>query len=151
MANTNLPTNVTAGTADHPGLHNDVNVEINELSRNTGLRDVTSLLANGWTATAVRIERVRDRVYLYLRGLDGSAASGTSFMAMSSLGGGFSPMDGSYRGPVLWDSTPEPGARITITNAGFLGTTGMVMGGQWVEVSYRTVQSFPSSFPGTAV
>src|SRR5690606_8631200 len=100
MANTSLPTGLTTGNTTHIADHNTLHAEVNELSRSTGLRDITSLLANGWTATGVRIERIRDHVYFYWRGLDGSAATSNALIEFGSapaVSNRFASMDGSYQ------------------------------------------------------
>lgn len=151
MPNTSLPESIVVNAGDLVGDAEVAWAEINRLSKTTGLRDITSLLENGWTATGVRIERIVDHVHLYVRGLDGISATGNSFLSMSSLGSGFAPMGNSWRSSVYWDSNAEPNARVTITNANFLGTSGTAWGGQWNLITYRTEQNFPSTFPGTAV
>ena len=83
MPNTSLSTTVTGTTTGHAGMHNIVHAEINRLSRDTFLCDAAGLLANGWTLDAggfVYLRRVNDEVTLYIRGLNGSAATSNIFL-----------------------------------------------------------------------
>lgn len=78
MPNTTLPTNLAPGS---PGLisnANTVHSEMNRLSRDTGWRNVTSLLRNGASATTARIRRQDNLVIFEVRDLDVSAVSGVS-------------------------------------------------------------------------
>lgn len=84
MPNTTLPTDVTSGSTGHAGFHNTVHTEINRLTRDTGLRDISGYLINGWTLDSggyALIRRVDERVTLYLKGLNGSAATTQTFLA----------------------------------------------------------------------
>lgn len=158
MANTSLPTGLTTGNTSHIPNHNTLHAEVNELSRATGLRDITSLLANGWTATGVRIERVRDLVYFYWRGLDGSAATSNAFLTFGSGSGNisdrFASMDGSYQTELHLD---DAGAtyRFRVTAANMQVPTApdrRALGGYWKMAIWRAPSSaWPSSLPGTAV
>lgn len=162
MPNTNLPTNVTTGSTTHIPDHNTIAVEINELSRSTGLRDVTSLLANGWTVAAsggVRIERVRDWVYFYWRGLDGTAATSNAFLLFgdgtgTTISERFSPMGGSYQTELHADDAGA-GYRLRANNLNMQVPSSAdrrALGGFWKMTTWRaSTTSWPSVLPGTAV
>lgn len=55
-----------------------------ELTRDTGWRDITGSLRNGWTATYVHIRRIRERVIMRHNGLDGTAATSNQFIALAT-------------------------------------------------------------------
>lgn len=149
MSNTNLPESIIVGAGDFAGDAEVAWAEINRLSRTTGLRDITSLLANGWTATGVWLERVQDWVYLYVQGLDGSAA--TAAAALTGLDG-CQPF-AATRSAVLWDSSAAPAARLTVTSTQVLATTGVVFASQVQVMQWRTTTAFPAEidWPGVAV
>ena len=155
MANSSLPTNVTAGTPDLPGMLNETHTEVNELSRATGLRDVTGLLANGWTATAVYIERIRDHVYLYWRGLDGTASTSAAFLTFGSGAGNisnrFAPLDGSWQSALHWDDNNEQ-YRLRGSALNLHTPSQRDLGGYIKMEIYRAASSaWPTTLPGTAV
>lgn len=83
MPNTTLPTNVTSGTTGHAGFHNTLHAEVNALSRDTGLRDLSTKLVNGWTLDPggfIYLRRRDSDVELHVQGLNGSAASSNIFL-----------------------------------------------------------------------
>lgn len=160
MANTSLPTGLTTGTTTHIADHNTIHAEVNELSRDTGLRSLTSLLANGWTATGVRIERVRDLVHFYWRGLDGSAATSAAFLTFGPGAGDipieFSSMDGSYQSAVHADNTGGTyriraiSPNIQVASSG--GTALRDLGGYWRMTTWHAASSaWPSRTVGSTV
>lgn len=151
MANTTLPTNITSGTTGLISDANTVHGEVNELSRNTGLRSVSSLLINGWTATSVYIERVRDHTYLYVRGLDGTGASSGAFLSFSDLGAGFRPIGNSFQSDLHEDAAGDP-IRLRADANNILSPL-RDWGGYNRVIVWRSTASFPaeSSWPGTAV
>jgi len=153
MATTNLPTNINPGVTDT--FEADVETAwkaINDLTRETGLRNVTSYLVNGWTAASVQIERIRDRVYLYVKGLNGASATSSRWMDFSGagIGTGFAPADVT-EGPALRTGSTYD-ARITVSlSGGFSSPTGFDLGtGSVREMSWRCVASWPSPLPGSA-
>lgn len=151
MANSSLRTNIQANDTGNLADRNTVHSEVNELSRDTGVRDVTSLLINGWTASSVKIERIRDRVYLYIRGLNGASATSTRFMDFSGgLGSSFSPADATESPALRTGSTYD--ARVTASLTGGLSCpTGVDLGtASTREISWRCTASWPSTLPGAA-
>lgn len=99
---TSLPTNVTAGTPDLPGMLNESHAALNLLSRDTGWCDATSFVRNGWTASAVHIRRTNEAAHLLIRGLDRSNATSNSFLLLAGAAPGVHPRmlggSGSMRG-----------------------------------------------------
>lgn len=111
MPNTTLPTSLAPGS---PGLISNANIvhaEMNRLSRDTGWRNVTSLLRNGASATTARIRRQDNLVIFEVRNLDISAVPGVSDGSPVELlkGGGEGSSDISsnflndypIRGPIM--------------------------------------------------
>lgn len=112
MPNTSLPTGLNANTTGHVDFHNTIHAEINLLSRRTGRRNLKDLLINGWAIDpnanggGIHAEIIDDRVYLYIRGLDGTNATNVKFMNFSSVDDGsgistrFAPYNSAYQSPV---------------------------------------------------
>ncbi|MGO2110143.1 MAG: hypothetical protein ACTH31_00855 [Pseudoclavibacter sp.] len=78
MPNTTLPTNRGPGS---PGIISDSNIvhaEINRLSRDTGWRNVTSLIRNGASATSARIRRQDNLVIFEVHNLSVAGVSGVA-------------------------------------------------------------------------
>ena len=87
MPNTSLPETVTAGTLDHPGMHQTVNQEMNRITRDTGWRDLSGALVNGWTIDAggyLAIRREADKTKLAVMRLNGAAATSPVFVAFGA-------------------------------------------------------------------
>lgn len=156
MANSNLPTTLTPNSSTgHTNNHQVLHTEVNELSRATGVRDVTSFLLNGWTADYIRIERIRDRVYLYFKGLNGTNATSSRWLDFqnSGIGGSFSPTE--YFESALFRASDNYQFRIGGSLTAGLSSAqgaGSVLGSTAVrEISWRCIASWPSTLPGTAV
>lgn len=144
-----LPTNVTIETAGHADLHNDVNTEVNRLGQDTGRRNVTSLLINGWTANAVEIQRKNERCYLRITGLNGSAATSSKFMDMPA---GFQPYLITETYPQRDSSgTIKQGVTLSLSG-GFTMPSGTVHGtASSREIDWACTAGWPASLPGTAI
>ena len=144
-----LPTNITAGQPGAIAGFNATNAEVNRLARDTGRRDVTSLLINGWSATAVEIQRQNDRCYLRITGLNGSAATSSRFMDMPS---GFQPYAVTETYPQR-DSTGAFKQGVTLSlSGGFTMPTSTAHGtGSQREISWATNAAWPSTLPGAAL
>lgn len=98
MPNLALPETVTAGTIDHPGMHQAVNRELNKRTRDTGWRNLSGLLANGWTLRSggyVAIRREDDKTTLAVLNLDGSAATSNVFVPIGADDG--TRVSGNFR------------------------------------------------------
>lgn len=158
MPNTALPTNVAPGTTGRIAQTNVVHAEVNELSRATGLRDITSLLVNGWTATSVYIEITRDWVHFYWRGLDGSAATSNAFLVFGTGGlpNNFIPIGSAYSSAGHFGSNLSDGPyRFNVSGVNMQVTQSSdrrALGAYWQTTSWRrTSTTWPSTLPGTAV
>src|SRR5690606_1870739 len=126
---------------------------INELTRDTGRRNVTSYLINGWTASEVTVQRVRDRVYFRFQGLNGTSATSTRMMDFSGsgIGTGFSPPSASESPALRTGSTYDMRLTVSLTG-GISGPTGYNLGTSSArEFSWPCEASWPSPLPGTAV
>lgn len=116
----------------------------------SGPRNVSSLLANGWTGTAY-IQRTGSDVQLRLEGITAPSAGSTSPYV---FGPGFMPRGASYaaRG-LLFTTATNPVVRrfdvaattgaLTVRNV----TAGDVLYG---EVSFKTENPIPADLPGSA-
>lgn len=113
----------------------------------TGWRDLTAGLLNGWVATNLNIRRVGSTVFLRMYNMDGTAKTSD---IMYALGGGFRPSTflyipsyvGSPGGPgfLLMESTGN------VRNAG--GQTKYATGA-YVEHVWSTLDTWPTTLPGT--
>lgn len=153
MTNSSLPTDVTAGTPDLPGMLNTTHGEVNELSRSTGLRNITSLLMNGWTATTLLLIRERDWVHLMPRGLDGSAATNNVMLQFGTEAGqlpvGFRPINYSFEEMLRAADGSTTFIRADVNS--ILGQAGVNVGGYTRTVSWYCPVAWPATLPGTAV
>ena len=144
-----LPTNVTVNTAGHAGLHNDTNTEVNRLGQDTGRRNVASLLINGWTASAVELQRQNERCYLRITGLNGSAATSSRFMDMPA----------GFQSPMILETYPQRDSSGTIKqgitlslSGGFTMPSGTVHGTASArEISWPCTANWPATLPGVAI
>lgn len=143
-----LPTNVDVNTTGHAGLHNETNEEVNILGRDTGRRDMATLLINGWTAANIEIQRQNGRCYLRFAGLDGSAATSSRFMEVPA---GFQPpfITETYAQRNI-SSAFVQGVTLSLSG-GFTIPTGTVLGSAYREVSWTSTASWPDPLPGTAI
>lgn len=151
MPNLNLPTNITPGVTST--FEPDVEAawsELNELSRDTGLRDVTSLLLNGWTARSVRVRRVRNYVDVEVFDLNGTAATSATMLNMSELGG-FAPVV-AYESDMFRDSAGDASGYFRVSASVFSCRIGYVSPSSTVRMMrWRCSAAWPSALPGTAV
>lgn len=107
--NTSLPTNVTAGTPDLPGMLNESHAAVNVLSRDTGEHDITPYLQNGWTAASLTIRRENGMGIISADDLDSSAATSAIVFPFVASAPGVSPTfvggGTSKRSPVFRTAT----------------------------------------------
>lgn len=157
MPNTALPT-IAPGSTGRIAQQNVVHAEINELSRATGLRDITALLANDWKATAVYIEITRQEVTLHWRGLDGTAATSNAFLLFGTDGlpNNFIPMGQGYSSEGHFASNLADGPyRFNVSNVNIQVTQGSdrrALGSYWQSTTWRrTSTTWPAVLPGVAV
>lgn len=106
MSNTDLPIGLNTGNIEHIHHHNIIHEELNRITRDTGWRDASGHLINGWklgaTNSWIRIRRINDFVYFSVRSLDGSDATSDVFMTHGSddgqnISNRFMPPAWSYR------------------------------------------------------
>jgi hypothetical protein len=152
MANTTLPTTGVVSddpAYDHKADHYIIHTEVNKLSRDTGRRNVASLLINGWTATTIEMQRVNERTYLRIKGLNGSAATNSRFLEVPT---GFQPPD-VMESAVMRNSAG--GFTLYITGSlsgGFTMPTGSVFGtASQREWSIPCTATWPVTLPGVAI
>lgn len=152
MPNTTLPENITPGTT--ATFEVDVEAawkELNRLSYDTGWRDVTSLLQNGWTATVVRVRRVVDEVFWEFENLNGSAATSATIFTLSAFSG-FAPVGGSVTETDVWRGATGTGF-LRYATASVTGTPGFVFPATTRHTfSHRTTATRPAlnALPGVA-
>lgn len=161
MPNTSLPTNVTAGTTNHTADHNVIAAEINRLSRDTGWRDVSSFLKDGWALNAggkAQVRRQDNQVTWRLVQINGLAATSQNFFAMNAsaeISNGFGPdfplVSPMFR-PAPEDTSPF---WFYVTSSQFAirtsGTSVTQLGISVIEVSYKTDRAWPTFLPPAAV
>lgn len=166
MSNTNLPVGLNSGSIGHIGHANILHAEVNELSRDTGRRNATGFLVNGWTHRAqsdtsrgVHLERIRDMVYVYISGLDGTNSTSDEFISFGKTSDkiteDFMPYGGFYQSEFHSDLA---GGQWAI-RAGITGLSILVegnndrqhyLGGYWRVFSYPTRQPWPTFLPPAA-
>lgn len=151
MPNLQLP-QIYDGAPNRIAQTNQVHEELNLLSRSTGLRDITGLLMNGWTATRVYLLRERDWVHLMPRGLDGSAATSNVILQFGTGAGqiptGFRPIGYSFEQMLRASDGSTTFIRSDANSV--LGQTGVNVGGYHRVVSWYCPVSWPTTLPGTA-
>lgn len=141
-------------SANDPGFIawvNQVAKDLNSTTRDTGWRDVSSLLLNGFTVgTLLRIRRKDDRVQLMFRGLNGSAATSTQFLAVPT---GFQPVTDLEDGPFRSSADAYTEKLFVGTSAGFrMNVTGRAMAGSAAQIfEYPCSATWPATLPGTEV
>lgn len=151
MPNTALPTNITPGvTATFEADVESAWTEINELSRDTGLRDITSMLINGWTASTVRIRRTRNRTYWEFFNLNGSAATSTTVIDMSTLTG-FRP-SASVESEAWRTSTGAFTGYVRVSTTAVTVPIGYITPASTIRgFDHRCTAPWPTTLPGTPV
>lgn len=154
MPNTQLPTsitpNVTTGMAGHL---EQVNEEINRMSRDTGWRNVASLLVNGWAASEARIRRYDDRVILELTGLDAAGSTGAGLINFGASGNvlssNFAPEGGAFRLPSFEASSGRVqfygNGSSSLSALFFEGTT--LGSGFTIQLTWSTFRNWPTFLP----
>ncbi|RZU61453.1 hypothetical protein [Zhihengliuella halotolerans] len=116
----------------------------------TGWRDLSGLLTNGWVAeTQFRVRRVGDKVTLRIHRLNGSAASTSSVIALPS---GFRPTNTTE----LFIRSDEAGTVMKLLTlrwdgAMFLSTGTVTTNNGGSEWTFSTNANWPTTLPGTAV
>lgn len=115
----------------------------------TGWRDISGMLINGWSArTFLRLKRQGSRVSLIHRGLDGTNA--TSGKVISALPSGFRPATDTSGGGRSWD---DQWSLLTLDWRGELWADvgNLYANNAALYLTWETEQPWPSILPGTAV
>lgn len=118
----------------------------------TGWRDISALLVNGWTGT-VRIRRTLYDVTLQIVTLSGAAAtSGTFLTAPAGFQLGSASL-GNFRGFVFQNNTPIVMRGVNISGAGALAITQYSTADNQLLGSFQwdTLEAWPTVLPGTGV
>lgn len=148
MPNLNLPTNISPGvTATFEVDVEAAWAELNRLSKDTGWRNITSLLINGWTATHIMVRRTIDRVYWEFRNLNGSAATSATFLDLTGLDA-FKPPFTAYETPEIRGTSGS--GFIRCATGGLSATVGFTFPTNTIHsLEYRTASAFPAEpWPG---
>lgn len=156
----NVPTGITAGTPDLPGILNKLGEFTNRSGSSTGWRNIKNLIGNGWLCATARIRRDGPDVTLEIAGLDGSSATGPLLFAFGSnpatqVSANFAPEAGAWRSPVFESATAgyrchfygngSSGLSVSFSEGG----TGS-LGAFTLQVSWRTWRAWPNFLPPEA-
>lgn len=146
--NTSLPTNVTAGTPNLPGMLNESHGAMNTLSRDTGWRDLSGLLVNGWTATMIRVRRQNDITVFRIQGLSGGSGAFLSSSGTNSLSNRFGSGGATVRSAIVGGTGGN--YYLSQTSGGWYcnfdaGTTSTGTEFQWFIIAASS--AWPSSLP----
>jgi hypothetical protein len=121
------------------------------LEGDTGQRDITASVINGWTATKVFVRRVNNEVYLQVEGLNAAAMTNTIFTALSA---GFRGYSNSYVSRMMLHTGAGPVAawRVNIEASGgvYVGNSTTATPVLYGLAPFPTLDDWPSSLPGTA-
>ncbi len=115
----------------------------------TGIRDIAASIANSWTVSPhLHLRRTGNIVTLYVRQLDGAAASATTFVTLPT---GFRPAYDFLQFPVSLTGSAFGGygAVYSTGEVVVFGTSSACTGGR-LEVTFATSNAWPSSLPGSA-
>ena len=121
------------------------------LEGDTGQRDITANLVNGWTATKVFVRRVNNQVYLQVEGLNAAAMTNQIFVSLSA---GFRGYSNAYVSRMLLHTAAGPAAawRVNIEASGgvYIGnaTTGTPV--LYGLAPFATLDAWPSTLPGVS-
>lgn len=116
----------------------------------TGIRNLATILENGWTASNAKLRRFGDRVTLTVYNLSGTSSTTTTFYTLPV---GFRPGGNTYL-PVY---TTAPGSTSVVIAQAADGAlklpTGVTLigGAAYTEVSWTTTDTWPAALPGSAI
>lgn len=111
----------------------------------TGWRNVSSLLENGWTGT-IRIRRHGYVVEMQIAPIVATSATSDTFLTQTLLGGtGFRPKDG-----VGWQSIVSNTSAYFRQVSGLLEVVNRATGTYYGTFVWTTTDSWPTSLPGVA-
>ena len=117
-------------------------------TRDTGWRDVSGLMINGWTATRLRVRRLGNVVFFQVAGLDPTAATSNNFLP------GLNGFTVARAAIIAANGTGSP-LLIGTNNSGDLATDRTALGGTPTssyyasEFNYTTTAAWPATLPGT--
>ena len=124
----------------------DINNREQLIYGDTGIREISSLLANGWTASSIKLSRVGHIVDVNISDL----VTGTS-TTVAQLPSGFRP-------PTALPVMGRPASNTDVPCYGTLdgsGNIGLIVGRTFnarsFQATFRTTDAWPTSLPGTAV
>lgn len=126
--------------------YDDLNNRDQMVYGDTGWRDVSANLANGWTG-ALYIRRVGVTIEVVGRGLDSASATSSQLYTLPS---GFMPPRDIplFARPAASSAPPAYGS---IGTAAIGVATGIALNGNSFQAIYSTITSWPTTLPGTAV
>lgn len=118
----------------------------------TGWRNVSSLLATGWTATRASLRRTGNTVQVDVNGLTYSSGGTSTAMILPT---GFRSY---FTGGTLFPYTDQPGAAAaaTVTGQGDVSSSGAVLvstletAGVSASFTFTTTNAWPTTLPGVA-
>lgn len=143
-------TDQTAGRAIYQW--DDLNNREQLIYGDTGWRDLTPLLANGWTAQWMRIRRVNNTATLQFLNVGGADATTDTIFTLPI---GFQPSTGGYHlGLPFADSAPNNLSYIRIGGINFMlikGRAAPYSTSVMSTVSWDVYEPWPTTLPGTAV
>ncbi len=110
----------------------------------TGWRDVSASLINGWTTNVVYLRRLGSLVYLSVYSLVGTSASANQFYALPS---GFRPYMSQYH-PTTRNAVATQGGYVTAAGVAAMESSyAYTFHAQWI---WPTNNTWPTSLPGSA-
>ena len=115
----------------------------------TGTRNIAASISNGWTVSPhMHLRRTGNMVTLYVRQLDGAAASATTFVTLPT---GFRPAYDFLHFPVALSGSTFTGYGGAYSTGEVVvnGTSSACTGGRAL-LTFPTSNAWPSSLPGSA-
>jgi hypothetical protein len=146
-----IDTNVTNGASSWIKKSGTGNTGWKILEGDTGQRDITASVINGWTASKVFVRRVNNNVYLQVEGLNAAAMTNIIFATLSAGLRGYS---NAYVSRMMLHSATGPVAawRVNIDASGgvYVGNSTTATPVLYGLAPFPTLDDWPSSLPGTA-
>lgn len=136
----------TAGRAIY--TWDDVNNRDQLVHGDTGWRDISEYVSNGWAVNSLRIRRVNFTVHLAGYSLRGAGATANEIMAVDTgIVRGFRPSFVTA-GFILDGGAP---LRVMVQSTNLMSSERGSTGGSYFYASWPTGESWPTTLPGTAV
>lgn len=153
MPNTTLPTPPTPGGGSIISDLGSAYEEINRMSRDTGWRNLTSLLVGGWVADSVHIRRIDSLVILEITNLDPTAMTSGAFLKFSASSASnrvdsrFLPAGDRFRTPRFESTNAAWGVTLYQTaldlNVQFDDRGSEPTGQHTLQISWHTFRGWP--------